>query len=235
MKTLAVCSVDSVAIKSERTLVDTVKLLLNTINHVFIGFVFIYTCWICSRNGFQLVFTWHVILCMFGFHVLMAESIMVFYSGTSWAQALTHPQRRATHWVMQVIGSICIIVGIGLEIYWREINNKKHFHGPHAILGLVSLILLVLSMCNGLGSLYAVELRKRIKPIYLKLSHHFLGLACFVLGMASIVLGYDKRIYRNNSTPEMQVTLQVFTVLVIFLSVPGVLRTMITQVQNLLR
>lgn len=165
----------------------------------------------------------------------MAESIMVFYSGTSWAQALTQPQRRTTHWVMQAVGSTCIIVGIGLEIYWRQINNKAHFHGAHSILGLVALILLVLSMCNGIGSLYAIELRKRIKPIYLKLSHQFIGLACFVLGMAAIVLGYDKRIYRANSTPELQVTLQVFTVLVIFLSVPGVLRTIITQAKTLMR
>lgn len=69
MKNLVVGSDDSVAIKSERTLVDTVKLLLNTVNHVFIGFVFIYTMWICSRNGFQLIFTWHVILSVLGVRI----------------------------------------------------------------------------------------------------------------------------------------------------------------------
>lgn len=235
MRNLAIDSTESIAIKSERTVVETIKLVLNTINHVFIGIIFVYTCWICYRNGFELIFTWHVILCMFGFHVLMAESIMVFYSGTTWAQAFTQPQRRTIHWVMQVIGSICIIVGIGLEIYFRETKNKRHFSSPHSILGLVSLILLVLSMCNGVGSLYAVELRRRIKPIYLKLSHHFIGLACFVLGMAAVVLGYDKRIYTSNSTPEIQITLKVLTVVVIFLSVLGVLRTIVNQVKTLLR
>ncbi|EAT46444.1 AAEL002406-PA [Aedes aegypti] len=237
MKNLTVESKESLAEKrTERSLVDTAKLLLNTLNHVFVGFVFIYTIWVCYRNGFEKLFTWHVILCVFGFHVLMAESILAFYSSCSWAVALTQPQRRTTHWIMQVIGAVCIIVGIALEYYWRDRNpEKRHFSTTHSILGLVALILLVLSMCNGLGSLYAVELRKRIKPVYLKLSHHFIGLACFVFGMAAIVLGYNKRIFRENSTPELQLTLKVLTVLVIFLSVPGVLRTIFSHVRNLLR
>lgn len=237
MKTLEVESKESPAkgTSSMRSFVDTIQLLLNTLNHVLIGFVFVYTVWVCYKNGFQLIFTWHVMLCVFGFHVLMAESILAFYSSCSWAVALTQPQRKTTHWVMQVVGAGSIIIGIALEIYYRETKNKKHFSSPHSILGLVALILLVISMFNGLGSLYAVELRKRIKPMYIKLSHHFIGLACFVIGMASLIIGYDKKIFRNNSTPEMQVTLRAMTILVIFLSVLGVLRTIITHVRTLLR
>lgn len=237
MKTLEVESKDALTKESapKRTLVETVQLLLNTLNHALIGFVFMYTVWVCYKNGFQLIFTWHVLLCVFGFHVLMAESIMAFYSGCSWAVALTHPQRKTTHWVMQVVGSGSIIVGIALEIYFRETKKKKHFSSPHSILGLIALVLLVLSMCNGLGSLYAVELRKRMKPMYIKLSHHFIGLACFVIGMASLFIGYSKKIFKHNTTPELLVALQIMTILVILLSVLGVLRTIFSHGRALLR
>ncbi|XP_058446193.1 transmembrane reductase CYB561D2-like [Malaya genurostris] len=221
--------------KSKSVALETAKLLLNTINHIFIGFVFIYTTWICWKNGFEKVFTWHVFLCVFGFHVLMAESILLFYSGNSWSQVLRQPQRRTAHWMLQVIGSVCIIVGIALEFYWRDINNKPHIHENHSILGLVALILLIVSMSNGLGSLYAVELRKRVKPIYLKFGHNFIGFACFVIGMASLILGYDKRIFKENSTTEMVTVLRVFTILVIFLSVLGALKTIVTQIKAIMR
>ena len=68
MKTLEVESKESPAkgISSMRSFVDTIQLLLNTLNHVLIGFVFVYTVWVCYKNGFQLIFTWHVMLCVFG-------------------------------------------------------------------------------------------------------------------------------------------------------------------------
>ncbi|XP_055599093.1 transmembrane reductase CYB561D2-like [Uranotaenia lowii] len=218
-----------------QSLWKTGTFVLNTVNHMFIGFVCIYTAWICYVNGFEKIFTWHVLLCVFGFHLLMAEAILLFYSGNSWSQILQQPQRRTIHTVLQALGGVFIIVGIALEIYWREINNKRHFHGAHPILGLIALILVTISMCNGLGALYATELRMSIKPIYLKFGHSLLGLITFVIGMSAIVLGFDFRVFRENSTPELQTTLKVFTILVIFLSVPGALRTIASQVKTMMK
>lgn len=171
----------------------------------------------------------------FQFNLLMAEAILLFYSGNTWSQVMVHPQRRTVHWILQVVGSLCVIVGIALEYYWRDINNKLHFHDTHSILGLVALILMLLSMTNGLGALFSVELRRKIKPVYMKLGHQFVGLCCFVIGMAALVLGFDKKIFRNNSTPEMRTTLQVFTVLVILTSSLGVIRTILSQLKTLFR
>ncbi|XP_001848092.2 cytochrome b561 domain-containing protein 2 [Culex quinquefasciatus] len=217
------------------TWVDTVKFVVNTITHVLIGFVFIYTIWVCWKYGLEQIFAWHVVLCMTGFNLLMAEAILLFYSGNTWSQVMLHPQRRTVHWILQVVGSLCVIVGIALEYYWRDINNKLHFHDTHSILGLVALILMLLSMTNGLGALFSVELRRKIKPVYMKLGHQFVGLCCFVIGMAALVLGFDKKIFRNNSTPEMRTTLQVFTVLVILTSSLGVIRTILSQLKTLFR
>ncbi|XP_058815762.1 transmembrane reductase CYB561D2-like [Topomyia yanbarensis] len=235
MENLAVDSKNADSKKAKSVCLETAQLLLNTINHIFIGFVFIYTAWICWKNGFEKVFTWHVILCVFGFHVLMAEAILLFYSRNSWSQVLRQPERRTAHWVLQVIGSVCIVVGIALEFYWRDINNKPHFHETHSILGLVALILLIVSMSNGIGALYATELRKRVKPIYLKFGHNLIGLACFVIGMASLMFGYKKRIFKENSSPEILTAIQIFTILVIFLSVFGALKTIVTQIKAIIR
>lgn len=215
--------------------IDTVKFVVNTITHVFIGFVFIYTMWICWKYGLEKIFAWHVVLCMTGFNLLMAEAILLFYSGNTWSQALLNPQRRTVHWVLQVIGSLCVIVGICLEYYWRDINNKRHFHDTHSILGLVALILMLLSMTNGLGALYSVELRRKIKPMYMKLGHQFVGLSCFVIGMVTLFMGFDKKIFRENSTPEMRTTLQVFTVLIILLSLLGVIQRILSQLKTMFR
>lgn len=48
------------------TWVDTVKFVVNTITHVLIGFVFIYTIWVCWKYGLEQIFAWHVVLCMTG-------------------------------------------------------------------------------------------------------------------------------------------------------------------------
>lgn len=48
---------------------DTAKFVLNTVNHIFIGFVFIYTVWICWKYGLEKIFAWHVLLCMTGVSV----------------------------------------------------------------------------------------------------------------------------------------------------------------------
>ncbi|XP_055633270.1 uncharacterized protein LOC129773653 [Toxorhynchites rutilus septentrionalis] len=213
--------------------VNAIKTLPNIFNHLFIATVFFYTVWACWKNGFEKLFTWHVLLCVFGFHVLMAEAILVIFSGNTWSQALPHPQRRTLHWIMQVVSSGCIVIGIALEYYWRGIHNKAHFQHPHSILGLIALILLLVNMLGGSAALYAGELRKKIKPIYLKLSHQLLGLMCFIIGMASLVLGYEKRIFVMNSTTNVLIGLQTLTIAVIFLSILGALRTIATQLSVL--
>ncbi|XP_055539036.1 probable transmembrane reductase CYB561D1 [Wyeomyia smithii] len=214
---------------------ETLKRLLNILNHVLIGLTFLYTMWICRKNGLEKIFTWHVILCVFGFNVLMAESILLLSSDNTWSQLLTQPQRRTGHWLLQVVGSACVIVGIALEFYWRGVLNKSHFSQTHSILGLIALIAMILSISNGLGALYAIELRQRVKPVYLKTVHTIIGLVCFVTGMVSLWYGFKKRIFQVNATPELVIALQASVILIIILSIAGAVETVIIRMISVIR
>lgn len=227
--------VESKPVTLKRSGLESFKRSMNILNHTLIGFTLVYTLWVCCKNGLDKFFTWHVILCVLGFNVLMTESILLLYSGNTWAQVLTLPQRRTAHWILQVVGSVCVIVGIALEYYWRDVNNKAHFSQTHSILGLIALALMLFSMSNGLGALYAIELRHRIKPNYLKISHSLIGLACFVIGMVSLIYGYKKRIFKENSIPELLVALRISAVLIILLSVAGALETIVSRINSFIR
>ncbi|XP_053696075.1 transmembrane reductase CYB561D2-like [Sabethes cyaneus] len=218
---------------TRKSRLETFKRALTFLNHILISFTFLYTVWICWKNGFEKIFTWHVILCVFGFNVLITESILLFDGGNTWTQALTQPQRKTAHWILQTVGSICVIVGVALEFYWRGVLNKSHFCKTHSILELIAVILMILSMSNGLGALYAVELRRKIKPVYIKVVHAIAGLVCFVLGMISLWYGYKKRIFQENSIPELLVALQISTLLIIVLSVGGAVETVIIRIHTI--
>ncbi|XP_058123880.1 transmembrane reductase CYB561D2-like [Anopheles ziemanni] len=205
--------------------------IFNTINHTMIGVVCIYTSWLCWINGFDKLYTWHVFLTLIGYHLLMAEGIVLFYSGNGWTQKLSHTHKRTVHWLVEVVGCTCCVVGIALEIYFRESTNRRHFSSTHSIVGLISLVFLALTLVNGLMALFAVELRRRIKPLYSKLSHYLTGTVCFVLGMVAIVLAYEKRIYKQNTIAEGVTMMTVFTIAVTVFSMVGVVKT----VYNLLK
>uniref|UniRef100_A0A182RWP8 ascorbate ferrireductase (transmembrane) n=1 Tax=Anopheles funestus TaxID=62324 RepID=A0A182RWP8_ANOFN len=112
-------------------------------------------------------------------------------------------------------------------------TNRRHFSSTHSIVGLISLVFLVLTLANGLMALFAIELRKRIRPIYSKLSHYLTGTVCYVLGMVAIVLAYEKRIYRQNTVTEGITMMTVFTIAVTVLSMVGVVKTIYNQLRTL--
>uniref|UniRef100_A0A182QCV0 ascorbate ferrireductase (transmembrane) n=1 Tax=Anopheles farauti TaxID=69004 RepID=A0A182QCV0_9DIPT len=207
--------------------------IFNTFNHIMIGVVCIYTSWLCWINGFDKLYTWHVFLTLIGYHLLMAEGIVLFYSGNGWTQKLSHSHKRTVHWLIEVVGCSCCVVGIALEIYFRDSTNRRHFSSTHSIVGLVSLVFLVLTFANGLLALFAPELRKRIRPIYSKLFHYLTGTVCYVLGMVAIVLAYEKKIYRQNTISEGITMMHVFTIAATVLSLVGVVKTIYNQFQTL--
>uniref|UniRef100_A0A182LRX6 ascorbate ferrireductase (transmembrane) n=1 Tax=Anopheles culicifacies TaxID=139723 RepID=A0A182LRX6_9DIPT len=167
------------------------------------------------------------------YHLLMAEGIILLYSGNGWTQKLSHSHKRTVHWLIEVVGCSCCVVGIALEIYFRQSTNRRHFSSSHSIVGLISLAFLVLTLVNGLMALFASELRKRIRPIYSKLSHYLTGTVCYVLGMVAIVLAYEKKIYHQNTITEGITMMTVFTISITVLSMVGVMKTIYNQFKTL--
>lgn len=123
------------------------------------------------------------------YQLLMAEAIMSLYSGNSWTQATTRDTKKTIHWVMQVIGSALAIAGISIRI---NAKDKDHFQSVHAITGLISMIFLIITCCNGVSALWSRELRTYVKPIYTKLLHNVTAISAFVLGMIDFMAGVDE-------------------------------------------
>lgn len=108
----------------------------------------------------------------------MTEAILAFYSQNIWSTYHTRYTRKTFHWILQTIGSLAAIAGMIIEF----VNKQRHFQSTHSILGLVAGILTVIGMINGITAAYSIQLKRYVKPIYMKMAHNLNGIAAFVLG-----------------------------------------------------
>lgn len=122
---------------------------------------------------------------VFQYQLLMAQSIMTFYSENVWSHRLPRQTKRTIHWMLQVVGSTFVIVGFVLEFISRWQKQKIHFKSTHSVLGLIAIIFTLIAMFNGISALWSTELRRYVRPVYLKLGHIVTGITAFVVGMAS--------------------------------------------------
>lgn len=98
------------------------------------------------------------------------------------------------------------------------------------ILGFGSNILIILGVLNGSSTIWAAKLRRLVKPVYIKLLHNLTGSLCFTMGMASLIYGFEKSHFRNYSTPETVLTIQLISALTVVLSMFGPLSSLGTQI-----
>lgn len=63
--------------------------------------------------------------------------------------------------------------------------------------GLISAILLLISLVNGTLAYFPFALRQFVKPIHLKLLHNIIGIASFVMGLATLFLGVFQYLHRD--------------------------------------
>lgn len=114
---------------------------------------------------------------------------------------LTHRAKKHLHWVLQILGLILVIAGF-VPMYLAK--QSHHFKSYHAILGITSLVVMVFLTVTGYPVFVAAKLRQVVRPVVIKFGHNFLGISCFVIGMASQCLGYKYTSQMN--TPSVNVT-----------------------------
>lgn len=120
----------------------------------------------------------------------MTQSIMAFYSENVWSSGLSRQSKRTIHWMLQALGSTLAIIGFILELVSRLQKGKVHFNSTHSVLGLIAIVFTLIAMCNGVSALWSTELKRYVRPVYLKLAHNTAGLAAFVVGMVLSVVEY---------------------------------------------
>lgn len=116
------------------------------------------------------------------YHLLMVQSISVFYSENVWSKQRPRQTQKTIHWILQSIGSTAVIAGVIIEYIGRSLKSKSHFSSTHSTIGLIALIFTLIGMLNGISALWSVQLGKYMRPIYFKLAHNMTGIIAFVLG-----------------------------------------------------
>lgn len=114
----------------------------------------------------------------------MATGIMSLYSENSWSRLHSVSTKTRLHWILQGLGSVMALLGIVLEFIYRVKASKGHLETPHAIVGLVSGIFTLISLFNGMATLWSSKLKTYVKPVFLKCFHNCAGLLAFGLGMS---------------------------------------------------
>lgn len=98
------------------------------------------------------------------------------------------------------------------------------------------MIFLCISMVTGLAALFALEARKLIKPVYMKLSHNLLSLTTFVTGMVSTIYAYDLHRWGRTYDPgNMRIMTMWFLGFITFLTAIGALKSLWMQLSGTLK
>lgn len=164
----------------------------------------------------------------------MAEGILTIYSKNTWSKMTSKKTKTALHWILQVVGCALALAGNAIEI---QSKSRNHFVSMHAKLGLVSMVFMVISLVNGVAALFAMDLKRFVKPVYNKIFHSTMSIVCFVTGMVSLIYGYEtgfmKRVIVANDDAHHLVWLEVGTGLTILFSLPGVCSTLYYQIKGI--
>ncbi|KAJ8962910.1 hypothetical protein NQ318_001321, partial [Aromia moschata] len=214
--------------------VNVRRFLINyTVRFIF-GALVIYSCWIPLQK-MEGWFSWHIILCTFGYIPLMAESIMLFVGDELWSRQLSRKSKYMVHGILVSVGTFFTIVGNALV--FRYLSPGYHLYTAHGITGLVSMIILIISLFLGYAVNYSDQVRRFIpmRPVWYKLIHNVVGMLGYAIGIASLCFGYYTRWFKYYyPREESRIVAVVFTILVSLWSLNGALVSAYNQLKNLL-
>ncbi|XP_047997977.1 uncharacterized protein LOC125235450 [Leguminivora glycinivorella] len=185
----------AVAASQENYTLNIIQSTLNLLSHIFIGVTAGVSLLFALRNGLPVGATpQHIILCVLGYQLLMAEAILSLSPHNGWSSRLKYVDKRRAHWILQLLGSGLALAGCFIKI----LDKSVHWNTLHGQFALVSIVFTTVSLVNGLTSLYAYELRKfRLPPNLSKLTHICFGIVAFAAASISLCYGFDKNSFRN--------------------------------------
>nr|CAD7409241.1 unnamed protein product [Timema poppensis] len=144
---------------------------------------------------------------------LMAQAIMAMSHDNIFADKLSRQGRVRAHWVLQAFAAIFIFAGFLVIVVNKNLNDKPHFMTIHAIVGLISVILVGLASSGGVATLFSLRLKMLVRPAVMKLVHNILGIVTFSLGVICIILGLFSKWFSDNGGYAAQVICTVVVAL----------------------
>ncbi|XP_013197247.1 uncharacterized protein LOC106140231 [Amyelois transitella] len=194
-------------VQSDNNKLKIINGVLNLLAHLMIGATVGTAITFCLREGEMNTTKIHIILCVLGYQLLIAESILSLSPDNSWSSSLKFTQKRQAHWILQIVGSGFAITGSFIKI----LNQSSHWKTLHAKFALVALVFTIASLVNGVTSLFANELRRIIPGSLSKITHIIFGTIAFGAASISLCYGFNKGSFRKWTTPEVAATVIVLT------------------------
>ncbi|VEN57110.1 unnamed protein product [Callosobruchus maculatus] len=132
--------------------------------------------------------TWHIIMCVLGVALCMAEGVQFYRKETIVSFGSTRDSKVLGHGSVMGLAFVMILIGVSLKIQDKIDNGRNHFATTHSKLGLSTWIIAFVAVLGGLVSANSLRFSSIGKPSIIKLVHLSLGVTAYILGV--ITLGY---------------------------------------------
>ncbi|XP_053601654.1 uncharacterized protein LOC128670202 [Plodia interpunctella] len=204
---------------------------LNLLIHILIGATVGIALLYSFKKGPMNATTIHIVLCVLGYQLLMAQAILCLSPHNSWSSSLKLLQKRQAHWILQILGSALAIAGSFVKI----LDKTSHWNTLHGQFALVALVFTVASLVNGITSLYAYELRRIMPGTLSKITHIIFGTVAFGAACISLCYGFDKGSFRKWASAPMAATVITFTATFTFIIIVNPLVIFVDKTLRVIR
>ncbi|XP_072379692.1 transmembrane reductase CYB561D2-like [Diabrotica undecimpunctata] len=212
----------------------SIRFMINYAVRFLTASLFLYCCWV----PFQYLggwFSYHVILCTFGYLPLMAEAIMMFVGDDIWSKNLSRKAKYAIHGYLITFATIITIIGNILVFVY--IQPGYHLYTAHGITGLISMIILIISCVLGLAVNYPTEAGRiiSIRNVTFKFIHNISGLLGYGIGIMSLCFGYFTVWFMYFNGAESRWAALILTILVSIWPLNGAIVSLYNQYKAVLK
>ncbi|CAH2264374.1 jg18438 [Pararge aegeria aegeria] len=149
----------------------------------------------------------------------MVQAIHSVNINTGWARAFSCNNKRAVHYILQIIGSILGITGCLRMILTK--GPHQNFSNFHSIFGYIAMIFTILSLIGGVVNLYSTKIS--INNKFIRIAHAILGSLTIVfafLSMASFPITEEisKKKHLGNTNHNLFIALTIISLILILAS-----------------
>ncbi|XP_062560368.1 transmembrane reductase CYB561D2-like isoform X2 [Armigeres subalbatus] len=207
-----------------------VNLLANFLMFAIAGFI-TYHCF----NKATVLFSWHPSLMSIGYFILMSQAVLTL----SGANLLTYRKHQKTrvfvHWILQALAGILITIA-SVCIFLNKVRmGKAHYQTVHAIVGLITVILTLLSIAGGIFTKYGYQLRHLVRPINSKIMHGIAGVVTYIMGSVTIGLGVYSAWFQEDNDGHVRLALLIGIIAVTLYVIINPIAATISRTKTALR
>lgn len=182
----------------------------------------------------------------------MAQAILLFAGDNVWSQELDRKCKYWIHGILLIIATVIIIVGNSIAFYY--VTTIPHFSTAHGltgnplnttfinvfiilifVLGFISMLLVLLSFFFGFAAANPQVFKNIARPVVFKFFHNFLGIAGYVIGMISLILGYYTHWFKYYTSAETRIVASVATGIVTVWPLYAALKSCYGQFRDVIR